>query len=308
MTMEQSEKKSKKNLVFRSAEYSAIGWGGSLILHILLVGSLMFLTFSHYLAEKAGSDEAFTVEITDTSGQDENIPQLSPAIVNSSSENLLGQNNAFTSEPTSSQPIVLNELTLSDINISQNNTELQAMLAEPGSFNDSLSGSDTSGSAGFFGLSDSGSSFVYVIDHSGSMEGEKISAALRELSRSVKALDNNVKFYLVFYSDTYLAMPASTLMSATQQNKARYLEWAGAITAQGGTNPIEAMQLAISLKPDVIWLLSDGEFDPEAASTIKLANRRKIKINTLAFGAGAGQAQLQQISSQNYGKFKFIPF
>ncbi|MBN2063180.1 MAG: VWA domain-containing protein [Sedimentisphaerales bacterium] len=306
--MEKSEKKSKKNLFLRSAEFSAIGWGVSLLLHILIIGSLMFLTFSHFLADRSGSDQAFTVELTDASGQAQDMPGLAPATVSSSANGQSGEITALISGPISDQPIILTETALAETEISSQSTELQATLAEPGSFNDSLSGSDTSGSAGFFGLSDSGSGFVYVIDHSGSMEGEKISAALRELSRSIKALDNNVKFYLVFYSDTCLAMPASSLIPANQQNKARYLEWAQTVTAQGGTNPIEAMQLAISLKPDVIWLLSDGEFAPEAAGTIKQANRRKIKINTLAFGAGAGQAQLQQIAAQNYGKFKFVQF
>lgn len=290
----------------RTAEYSAVGWCLSLVLHLLLVGSLMMLTFSQFLSDTPGTDESFTVELT---GPAEGSRQ--ELVLSLTTENSNGNTPTMVNvapSPINSQAIVLSQADNTEVGLSLENVELTAAQEVAGAFNESLSGSDTGGSAGFFGLLSQGSSFVYVIDRSGSMQGEKISAAIRELCRSVRALNKEMKFYLIFYNDSHLSMNSSKMVVASQDNKNKYLSWTDNITGEGGTEPTTAMKLAISLHPDVIWLLSDGEFPEEVVGTIKQANNRKIKINTLAFGNGAGQTQLINIAEQNNGKFKFIKF
>jgi hypothetical protein len=305
--METQVKQAKKRILIREAEFSAIGWVISLALHLLLIGSLMLLTFSQFLAKGSDGDEQFTVELTELEGGSGQTLEVVPTTMSNSSGSDSTEISVINT-PMSNQAIVLSEVENSEVNITLENVELTASLTASGAFNESLSGSDTSGAAGFFGLTASGTSFAYVIDHSGSMEGESLATAVRELCRSVRSLNEDVKFYLIFYNDNFLPMKSSALVDATSGNKSKYLSWAESVTASGGTDPTDAVKYAISLKPDVIWLLSDGEFDPAAVTVIKEANTRKVKINTLAFGAGAGQAQLQAIASQNNGKFRFVPF
>jgi len=163
------------------------------------------------------------------------------------------------------------------------------------------------GGASFFGLEAAGRRFVFVVDRSGSMKGEKLEAAKAELVRSIRALDRGASFYTVFFNHTHMAMPAQELVRATEGSKRKHFAWVGTVTADGGTNPVSAMRLALSLKPDAIWLLSDGQFKPAAVDIIRKANPgRKVQIHTLAFYSQAGEKVLQRIAAENRGRYRFV--
>jgi len=164
------------------------------------------------------------------------------------------------------------------------------------------------GTAGFFGVKAQGSKFVFVVDHSGSMTGEKLDVTKKELLRSISALSPNMKFYIIFYDHQFEPMPASQLVLATQENKTHYLQWVDGIGAGGGTDPRGAMALALSFNPDAIWLLSDGLFEMRTAEDIRAANpRAKVQIHTIAFYENSGERVLQRIAAENRGKYRFVP-
>jgi len=168
-------------------------------------------------------------------------------------------------------------------------------------------GGQGEGAASFFGLEARGQKFVFVVDRSGSMAGPKLDAAKAELIRSVRALDRGAKFYTVFFNHTHTPMPAADLVRATEGSKRKHFAWVTTIGAEDGTNPTSAMKLALSLKPDAIWLLSDGIFDPRAAEVIKRANPgRKVQVHTLAFYSRKGEEVLQRIAEDNRGRYRFV--
>src|SRR5262249_11831410 len=57
-----------------------------------------------------------------------------------------------------------------------------------------------SGSAAFFGVEASGTRFVYIVDISGSMQGEKLSTMKIELLESIDALLEHMHFMVCFFS------------------------------------------------------------------------------------------------------------
>jgi len=163
------------------------------------------------------------------------------------------------------------------------------------------------GGASFFGLEARGQKFVFVVDRSGSMTGPKLDAAKAELIRSVRALARDAKFYTIFFNHTHMAMPADDLVAATEGSKRRHFTWVSGVTAGGGTNPVSAMKLALSLKPDVIWLLSDGIFHANAVAAIRSANPgARVQVHTLAFCSREGEKLLQQIAQDSRGQYRFI--
>lgn len=169
-------------------------------------------------------------------------------------------------------------------------------------------GGGGSSGASFFGLRARGRKFVYVVDYSGSMRGDRFAAAKRELVRSITALDRGMQFFIVFYNQAFLPMPAEGLVRATAKNKQRFLEWVRQAQAGGGTDPRDAMRFALKLKPNAIWLLSDGEFAAKAGDEIRGANRgRRIQIHTIAFHSNKGEAVLRRIANDNRGKYRFVP-
>ncbi len=163
------------------------------------------------------------------------------------------------------------------------------------------------GGASFFGLEARGGKFLFVVDRSGSMAGPKLDAAKAELIRSVRALSRGARFYTIFFNTVPAAMPAEGLVRATESNKRRHFTWVSGIGAGGKTDPTSAMKLALSLKPDVIWLLSDGIFHARGAAAIRKANpRAKVQIHTIAFYSREGEVVLRRIAEENRGRYRFV--
>lgn len=166
------------------------------------------------------------------------------------------------------------------------------------------------GPATFFGQTGRGSRFVYVIDKSGSMEGSRFGDATFELIRSIRALRDFESFAVVFYDTTATPMPRPGLLKANAENKEWAIEWIRSISIGGGTEPSEAMRIALAeLKPDTIWLLSDGMFNRiEAVDEIAQLNQDgRVQINTIAFHEAAGEVALKRVAEQNDGDYRFVP-
>jgi hypothetical protein len=169
------------------------------------------------------------------------------------------------------------------------------------------SGAAKGGTTIFFGLKARGSKFIYVVDCSGSMNGRKLLAAKAELYRSITAYKASMQFYIIFYNSKPNAMPGGELVSAADANKRKSFNWVEYISAGGGTNPAPAILAALELKPDAIWLLSDGLFSQQACDVIQQANANSsVQIHTIAFHDNRGEAPLKRIAQENRGKYRFV--
>lgn len=122
---------------------------------------------------------------------------------------------------------------------------------------------------GMFGLTGEGYKFVYVFDRSGSMGGDgsaSLKAVKAELLASLKNLDTVHQYQIIFYNERpVLFNPSGTpgkLAFATEQNKRAVERFLKSIEANGGTDHQAALRMAAAMKPDVIFLLTDGD-DPK---------------------------------------------
>lgn len=162
------------------------------------------------------------------------------------------------------------------------------------------------GAASFFGLSGEGSRFVYVFDRSESMNSilrrysedmfigsiTPLQAAKVELVRSLKALSSKHKFQMVFYNhepwlyndDHY----ERDLFAATDGNKERAASFVDSMVAEGFTNHLDALDMAIDLEPDVIFLLTDAQAKDDLHPSVvrrmyKYCQKKGIVINIAHF-------------------------
>ena len=172
--------------------------------------------------------------------------------------------------------------------------------------NDSSDAGDTNLGASFFGIADRGKKFIYILDCSGSMDGERLIAAKYELIRSIKKLKRGSKFEVFFYNDSQQSFNGGKLTNNSKKNIRMVSRWIEKIKAGGGTNPITAVEVAIKLEPDCIWILSDGEFNKSVSNTIKRLNRSNIHIHTIAFMNDGSDSILREIAKENNGKFRSI--
>jgi hypothetical protein len=171
----------------------------------------------------------------------------------------------------------------------------------------------TTGSGGgpkFFGVGGrarGARNIVYVVDRSGSMLAT-FDAVRDELIRSISALRRGQKFHVILFSSGEpVEKPPKALVPAIESQKQATFEFLRTIEPQGSTNPIPAMQRAFELHPDLIFFLTDGDFDPELLDRLRLWNKdKKIRVSTIAYLSLSGKPLLERISREHNGEFRFV--
>lgn len=160
----------------------------------------------------------------------------------------------------------------------------------------------------FFGIRAQGQLFIYVVDCSGSMiDEDRLIRAKHELRRSVLGLQPPQKFKIIFYNDRPVPMPGDLPKPADWASKDQMIRWLRLIEPDGETDPRGAMGLALSMRPDAVFLLSDGEFPDGAVEAIARRNTRKIPVHCIDLGGGSGGSQLQRIANASGGQYRARP-
>jgi hypothetical protein len=160
----------------------------------------------------------------------------------------------------------------------------------------------------YFGLDAKGArKVVYVVDKSGSMT-DSIVYVKYELKQSLRALDADAEFDILFYSSGPAAeMPLGKLVHATEDNKRAADKFINTIVPQGETDPSDALRRAFALKPDAIFLLTDGEFDRAIVRAVRELNKEgKARVYTIGFLYKHGEKTLQTIAAENGGAYRFV--
>lgn len=162
----------------------------------------------------------------------------------------------------------------------------------------------------FMGVRTAANRVVYVIDQSGSMAGLRFAHTTLELRRSIERLPTEGAFLVVFFNTSAIPMPPGRLVPATQRNKSDGVDWIRQQTVGGGTDPTQALEVALrEPRPDAIFLMTDGEFSPGPVFAVinQLNADRKVSINTIGFHSRAAEAVLKQIAAENRGDYTYIP-
>jgi hypothetical protein len=171
-------------------------------------------------------------------------------------------------------------------------------------------GSPWGSESGFYGLGSDGASLVYILDCSGSMnENGKFAHATAELMRTLEELSNKQRFFVIFFNNGAFPMDADGPVDATYDHVEELRRWLKYVEPGGGTDPLPALNYALSLKPDAIFLLSDGEFDPAVIDDLRAQNHGKsepIPINTVSFYSREAVGIMKAIARQSGGKFRFV--
>lgn len=162
----------------------------------------------------------------------------------------------------------------------------------------------------FFETETKAVSVGFVVDCSESMKGEKFRAVCDELARSILDLDRRQKFFVVFFNHQFFPMSGSSakprLEPADQVNKRAILDFLRNARAEGGTNPEPALQFMATLAPDVVYLLTDGEFDSLSDATYAQLAKSRIAVHTIGFELGGRSPNLEEIARRTSGTYRAV--
>jgi hypothetical protein len=172
-----------------------------------------------------------------------------------------------------------------------------------------------------FGSHGIGSKFVYLFDRSNSMnefEGRPLAGAKRELIASLADLDRIHQFQIVFYNERPTVFNPDyprgpRMLFGDAATKRRATEFVRRMDAGGGTRHMEALKLALGMRPDVIFLVTDaGEPQLTAKDLADILRRNErvgAAINAIEFGVGpdpGGTNFLVRLAEQNHGQHVYV--
>lgn len=156
---------------------------------------------------------------------------------------------------------------------------------------------------------------VFVCDATGTMIN-KFSTLANELLNVILKLEPTRSYNVIFFTagGKYHVVDKDALMPANDANKARFSQSLEGLRPTGTTNPIPAIEAAFKQSPQVVFFLSDGEFNnlksyDEVIATFRKANvGRKVKVNTLLFLTYDREAEeaMQTIAEENGGTYRYV--
>ena len=162
-----------------------------------------------------------------------------------------------------------------------------------------------SSGAEFFGIRSSGSRFVFLIDGSSSMQGSRDSAARKELIESVRRMDVDMELEVIFFTDVLSPVfgkyrkldDVDDVVSAIQTTR----------PLMGGTPVMEGVRRALGMKPDAVFLLTDGSFNEgDVTAAVSVLNKNKIPINTIGFHFRGSENVLRSLAKTSGGDYRYV--
>ncbi|MEM9352694.1 MAG: vWA domain-containing protein [Planctomycetota bacterium] len=172
------------------------------------------------------------------------------------------------------------------------------------------------GGSRFFGAPVGGLRAVFLLDNSGSMQRGRLETVLAELMHTLDQLGPSHEVYVLFFSDDIYPMyyPASTDKFArpNEETKRRLSVWFETVEFCTGNTAHRAMEAAARLKPEVVFLLSDGDVRTTPSgrklAALLAAEGRDFVVHTIGMGCQeqVHRQQLAAIAQAHGGTFREV--
>jgi Ca-activated chloride channel homolog len=148
---------------------------------------------------------------------------------------------------------------------------------------------------------------VFVVDTSGSMDGDSLPQAQAALRLCLRHLREGDRFNVIAFENSYQSFnPAPVPFSQRTLEQAD--RWVANLRASGGTELLEPMVAAMRAAPDgVVVLLTDGQVgnEDEILNAV-LAARGSGRVFSFGIGTNVSDALLRDLARRTDGAVEFI--
>jgi Ca-activated chloride channel family protein len=156
--------------------------------------------------------------------------------------------------------------------------------------------------------------FVFILDRSGSMQGEKFEQARKSLKRVLDNLNTGDRFTIISFDDTATSF-SNKLVELDRRDDAK--QWVDGFSTGSGTNISDALLSGLQTvdqnanRPHIVVFLTDGQATNGITETsgILTAVREKIRPQSRIYTIGIGdvnQALLDSLAQENRGRSLFL--
>ncbi|MEW6685594.1 MAG: VIT domain-containing protein [Candidatus Edwardsbacteria bacterium] len=157
---------------------------------------------------------------------------------------------------------------------------------------------------------------LFVLDHSGSMRGEKLAQAKEALLSCLDGLNAGDRFNLIVFNDEVDEYRAELLL-ASQENLWSAKQFIRQVEAGGSTNIHEALLTALRRiknhsRPGIIIFLTDGlptvgvQDISKILTNVKRTNEEQMRLFTFGVGYDVNTQLLDRLASENKGISEYV--
>jgi Ca-activated chloride channel family protein len=148
---------------------------------------------------------------------------------------------------------------------------------------------------------------VFVVDTSGSMDGESLPQAKGALRLCLRHLREGDRFNIIAFESSYRIFAKEPVVF-TQKTLEQADHWVASLRADGGTELLAPMTAAVQSVPDgVVVLLTDGQVGNESEILrAVLTNRKSTRVYSFGIGTNVSDALLKDMARQTGGAVEFI--
>lgn len=176
-------------------------------------------------------------------------------------------------------------------------------------------GAGTGPRVSFIGVGGNARKIVYLVDASGSMTDavDRLKAALvASIDKLVPIQEFNI---VVFRDEDVLVLQKNGMVRASTENRQKAFQWiADNYYVSGKTDPMPAIKASFALRPELIYVLTDGfdqiaSFDALKDEFRKQNAGNKVKVNTLLIRSRNEpelERVMKEIADQHGGVFKAV--
>ena len=293
-------------------------WLGSAVLH---AGVLLVMAAIHFPGEPLGSARSFTGTLANATDVDGEMTTLELRTVEPPAQSGGTTEAVPMAEPT---PLVVADVA---VRVATPDVVKTPAVGSGGGRNDGRGRGDSEdpgkGLPAFFDAGGGGTRIVYVVDCSRSMrkpfrgqERTRFARVKRELITAIRGLSDGQRFYVIFFNDLTYPMPGGQYIPAKSLDARRACRWVASAQPSGNTDPREALLMALTLRPDTLFFLTDGEFHQTTVDEVVAANRFGTRVNAIGFGGDLladdetepsfAEQMLTELASRTGGEVSFI--
>jgi Ca-activated chloride channel family protein len=315
-------------------------WGGSIVVHIVLLLLILFNTRSCVTSKgiQADGNPVREAGIYVKAAEPTNSPLVSEENGKSTAEmtNATNQNPTPASkQQTASQqasqnpslnmdiPLQLPEMpSIPAIGFGQlpSNQSVSQQMEQishlPNSTKPTGAAAIPAGTVEFFNVKESGRSFVFLIDMSDSMyEYSALTVAKREVLANLNQLETDQQFQIIFYNEFYLEMTnhlgKKEFSFANPVNLSLARNFVQERQPNNGTDHFPALMKALSYGPEVLFFLTDAaepELSAKQMETLRKLNNGRTKIHCIHFSKGPDLGVdnfLKRLAKANGGTYRY---
>jgi hypothetical protein len=154
--------------------------------------------------------------------------------------------------------------------------------------------------------------YIFILDRSGSMDGERINMATKAAVLFLKSLPADSKFNIISFGSTFAGMFETSQTYNRETLNRAINEVSGFGADLGGTEILEPINHALQQDsdpqyPKTIFLLTDGDVSsPDQVVKVVAENSARARVHTIGIGEGVSTYLIKEVAKAGKGTYSFV--